>query len=184
MSFSTIIQRHACSSAVIRRHVSTKAAKRPNPKSHRTLPDAKMRALIALYHQADNFITPENLSQRIDEAFVSDTVESKLAFSRSNNPLKDLKNALADQRRAPKIAEWDSESLMRTYHTNGVTWSTLRTARELKVVEALYGVNATRVGDALPGLEVLEDSMKSKSRPRGTSDQDMKDILQDSENQP
>jgi hypothetical protein len=30
-----------------------------------------MRALVSLYHQCDTFVTPENLSQRIDEAFVS-----------------------------------------------------------------------------------------------------------------
>jgi hypothetical protein len=29
-----------------------------------------MRALVSLYHQCDSFITPENLSQKIDEAFV------------------------------------------------------------------------------------------------------------------
>ncbi|KAF8573944.1 hypothetical protein K439DRAFT_1552471 [Ramaria rubella] len=33
------------------------------------LPPAKLRALITLYHPSSTFITPANLSQRIDLAF-------------------------------------------------------------------------------------------------------------------
>jgi hypothetical protein len=49
-----------CTSLVIKRYISRAPAK----------DDARKRALVSLYHQCDTFITPENLSQKIDEAFV------------------------------------------------------------------------------------------------------------------
>ena len=48
------------SSMITKRHISGASSKH----------EARMRALVSLYHQCDSFITPENLSQKIDEAFV------------------------------------------------------------------------------------------------------------------
>ena len=41
-----------------------------------------MRALISLYHQAEDFITPENLSQEIDNAFAFKLTSTAIAPER------------------------------------------------------------------------------------------------------
>jgi hypothetical protein len=161
MSLSTVIQRRAHPAGFIRRHVSTKAAK-----SYNTLPSAKMRALISLYHQSDSFITPENLSQRIDDAFVPQKLSSRL--DRRNVTLQDLKGVLDAQRKAPKVSDWDQEAAVSRQYTdtsNMGQWSSLKTSRELKVIEALYGVDTTHPQKILPGLDVvLEGSENSGKR--------------------
>ncbi|GLB33576.1 hypothetical protein LshimejAT787_0104600 [Lyophyllum shimeji] len=181
MTLSPILQRCALQRGIIRRHVSTKTTK-PKPKQKRTLPDEKLRALIALYHQADSFITPENLSQRIDEAFLSSTEPRPNTFQPT---VKELQNALAVQRKAPKIAEWDQETLINRTPANGAAdyrvydkWSSVKTARELKVVEALYGVNAAKLGATHPGLEVLREAVTKKTVPEPLNPEDIKGFLE------
>lgn len=162
MSLPTIIQRRAHPGGFIRRHVSSKASP---VQSHHTLPSAKMRALISLYHQADTFITPENLLQRIDDAFVPQILDSGLA--RRNVTLQDLKGVLNSQRKAPKISDWDQEAVVsRKYSEGGAIgqWSSLKTSRELKVIEALYGVDTTHPQKILPGLEVVLEEGALKKR--------------------
>ncbi|KAF8897310.1 hypothetical protein BD779DRAFT_1490145 [Infundibulicybe gibba] len=157
MSIHAILPRRACVAQILKRHVSSRA---PNPQSHRSLPSAKMRALISLYHQSDTFVTPENLSQRIDEAFLP---ESPTATIHTSVTLKDLENALTDRRTAPRVSEWDMESVGRTLLPGDadIGWSALRAAREMKVIEALYGVDTTNPRAVFPGLEVLEESADS-----------------------
>jgi hypothetical protein len=111
-----------------------------------------MRALISLYHQAESFITPETLSERIDDAFVH--------YSRhpiqAPVSVRELESALTDRRNAPRISQWDQDVVgPGGYDTGG--WSSIRAAREQKVIEALYGVNFTN-DRVLPGLEALEES--------------------------
>ncbi|KAF9468946.1 hypothetical protein BDZ94DRAFT_554390 [Collybia nuda] len=160
MSLSTVVQRQAHPARCIRRHVSSKASSVP---SYRTLPSVKMRALISLYHQADTFITPENLSQRIDDAFVPQKPDSRL--DRRNVTLKDLKGVLDAQRKAPRVSDWDQEAVVSRQYSDAAEmgqWSSLKTSRELKVIEALYGVDTTHPRKILPGLDVvLEESKKS-----------------------
>lgn len=165
MSFSTC---RTYTAGIIRRHASSSA-------SHRSLPDAKMRALISLYHQTDTFITPENLSQRIDDAFVpQDRLDNKLG--RKTISMRDLSSALTEQRKAPKAIEWDDETLMKREVAFNMNWSSLKTARELKVVEALYGVNATQVGEVLPGLEIVEEAAKSNTIPHAMTQEEVADF--------
>lgn len=156
MSLSTILQRCVSPVRIIRRHVSAKSPKAP---SHRTLPDAKMRALISLYHQSDTFITPENLLERIDEVFLPSDPSASI---RPPITLRDLHNALHDQRNAPLSTEWDSAPsalLASDYPESKNEWSAMTDARELKVIEALYGVDTTHNRVTMPGLEVLEESV-------------------------
>lgn len=176
MSLSTTVRRQACSAGIIRRYVSSEAHK---AKSHRTLPDAKMRALISLYHQADTFITPENLSDRIDAAFVPPTIDTKLG--RRLVTVEDLKNALSDQRKAAKFTEWDENTFYRPRDYTSVNWSSLKTAREMKVIEALYGVSTLPTGQVLPSLEALEDV---ESIPKALSEEEMRDALQNTQGKP
>ena len=138
------------------RHVSTVQKN----SSAGALPPAKMRALISLYHQADTFITPKNLSQRIDEAFIpsirEDSGQAYLMFTtRPVIKTKELKELLEGQRKAPRATGPDRELKGGGMSDCRSTWSGQKKKRERKVIEALYGVEAERGGQMLPGLEVL-----------------------------
>ena len=165
MSLSTIIQRRTHQGGFIRRRVSSTTLK---VNSHRTLPDAKMRALISLYHQSDTFVTPENLSKRIDDAFIPHETQSGLGRL-SGESLKDLTHALHQLRRKPKLSDWDREAIV-SRTTDMITWSSGKGGREWKVIEALYGVDIPPSREVLPGLEVLEESAEPLQDSDGSDD--------------
>ncbi|KIL69134.1 hypothetical protein M378DRAFT_157353 [Amanita muscaria Koide BX008] len=156
---------------IYRRHASSTAQAR-SPKAAPaggTLPPQKLRALISIYHQADTFITPENLSRRIDEAFIPslrddkslslDMFPSSMAHFRELGMIvpNQLRDALEEQRKAPKVMEPDkdvgSPGIYDSRNTG--TWSGERKGRERKVMEALYGVEGVGSVEVLPGLDVL-----------------------------
>jgi hypothetical protein len=158
MSLPMVIQRRPHQAGFIRRHVSSTASK---VKSHRTLASPKMRALISLYHQSDAFVTPETLSQRIDDAFVHNR---RPGISHPpGESLRDFAQALSDLRKKPKLRDWNREGTVsratRATEVNSV-WSSFKAGREWKVIEALYGVDVTPSREVLPGLEVLEESVQ------------------------
>ncbi|KAJ7228885.1 hypothetical protein GGX14DRAFT_415612 [Mycena pura] len=124
------------------------------------LPPEKMRALIAMYHQAESFVTYENLSQKIDDAFTNRpeklVTDMSLAF-------KDFGAILRARQNAPKVTEWNPQVKFDPPTGNRNTlvrdrlWSNVYVARDSKVIEALYGVETVGTAKALPGLEALED---------------------------
>jgi len=154
--------------------------------SHSTLPPPKMRALISLYHQADSWVTPENLLEKIDEAF-SRSGSGSLAISagREENMVSvlDMKNYVKVRRDAPKMSQWDTSSSVGDSAIS--QWSESgKSRRDLKVLEALYGATAfdhssTTVSQQfLPGLELLqewgESALKDHNDDRESDDlQDM-----------
>jgi len=161
------------------RNLSTKShpttASEVNVLSQTTLPAPKMRALISLYHQADSWVTPENLLQKIDEAFVPSDANS-LSLPRTERienmvSVSDMKNSISLMRNAPKMAQWDSSSPGgEARYSPSSEWSESgKNRRDLKVIEALYGVeattfdhNSTNVSQPFsPGLEVLQESAAS-----------------------
>ena len=144
-----------------------------------------MRALISLYHQADSWVTPENLSQKIDEAFV-DPGSLALSTGREENmvSVSDMKNYIGIRRKAPKMAQWDSSSS--GGDSDASQWSESgKNRRDLKVLEALYGVTAfdhtsTNISQAfLPGLEVLQESASSVMQDHNDDREaeDLRDLL-------
>ncbi|EKM59694.1 uncharacterized protein PHACADRAFT_250355 [Phanerochaete carnosa HHB-10118-sp] len=144
-----------------RRHVSTKVIpKAPKPSStdipsHTTLPPAKMRALISLYHQAENFITPENLSAQIDEVFVYRPQRSAMSAERETL-LKDLRSELLERRTLPKMGEGKSvysSVRQQQQQSERESWSRAKSTRETRVMHALYGTEDA----GKPGLEILEE---------------------------
>jgi hypothetical protein len=113
-----------------------------------------MRALISLYHQSDSFITIENLSERIDRAFLNNDPLAR--FMTPNASHTDLKHVVEERRRAPRMGAWDDRSSSFPYHLDqtNAAWSDRNSSREQSVVEAFYGVD--RGGK--PGLGVLEET--------------------------
>ena len=134
--------------------------------SNITLPLPKMRALISLYHQADSWITPDNLLENIDKAFLnSDQLALSTKREESLVSVAEMKTYIQLMRNAPKMAQWDSNlSGGNDFYTS--QWSEFgnNSRRDIKVIEALYGVTAfdhkpTKISQAfLPGLEVLRES--------------------------
>ena len=103
-----------------------------------------MRALISLYHQSKDFISPSNLSDRIDEVFAKDFYANGTIFAGHGH----LVSMLAERRATPTMGNTQTKEQI----TTGA-WSVGPAAeRERMVVDALYGVN-----DELPGLETLLD---------------------------
>ena len=138
---------------VIKRYVSSKSYKQQSSQS-----PAKMRALVSLYHETEHFVTPENLSQKIDEAFFpSDRVIAVSGDSAKRHvyeTVEDLQNKVGDRRRVPRIGEYNDED----FHIpalQGEGWSSAEHERVKAVAEALYGT----VKRSKPGLEVLEESV-------------------------
>ena len=129
----------------------------------------KLRALISLYHQADTFITPENLSQRIDEAFIPDAGKTPVQQGPDFMTVKRLEDELERQRMEPKVMEPDTEKKGNPSPTHGGSWSGRVSAREGKVLEALYGVERGRGNEMLPGLDVV---MEERERLRKDTEAD------------
>ena len=133
--------------------------------SHTSLPSAKMRALVALYHQSETWITPENLLARIDHTFVisksQNTPETTGPHWERSITYDEIEKAKRVILNAPKMSKWDltaGDPLNVRYESNaGNSWSNNRATRERKVIEALYGVVTTQE-KMLPGLEVVKES--------------------------
>ena len=103
-----------------------------------------MRALISLYHQSKGFISPENLSDKIDEVFAKDFYANSSMFAGYNS----LVSMVNERKAAPTIGNVQTKEQIATR-----TWSVGPAAkREQMVIDALYGVN-----EDLPGLEALLD---------------------------
>jgi hypothetical protein len=122
--------------------------KMPDPPG---LPPERMRALIALYHQADSFITRENLSRRIDEAFLGLETNPPFVGLQTLSP-EELKKRVGTRRVEPLIGMRED---VNTWRTVGKTWSSHVSPRALAVQAALYGTYEG--GRELPGLETLEE---------------------------
>ncbi|KAG2339904.1 hypothetical protein BDR05DRAFT_1061895 [Suillus weaverae] len=77
---------------VFKRHISRAASKH----------HVRMRALVSLYHQCDTFVTPENLSQKIDEAFVPQTNSVNLTSNFDKRSFAELKRLVAEREEEPR----------------------------------------------------------------------------------
>ncbi|KAE9399025.1 hypothetical protein BT96DRAFT_976095 [Gymnopus androsaceus JB14] len=154
MMQTSLRQYASTSSRVLKRHSSTKSA------APHALSPEKMRALISLYHQSDTFITPENLSERIDKAFTGGARESALVTPAQQPGVDTLNTFYRQTKMAPKFSEWDREKRyfgVPQVNEDG-TWSgPTYSKREWKVIEALYGVDASGKFEPMPGLEALEE---------------------------
>ena len=114
-----------------------------------------MRALVSLYQQSDTFLTPSNLSKKIDEEFVYKFVMGSNVSSLEELTYRDLAAQYTSLRAAPKIGDTRvmDTTLWAVPPKERISWSDDRNNRETMVQRALYGLDVQK----RPGLEVLEE---------------------------
>ncbi|KAG6820449.1 hypothetical protein H0H93_000445 [Arthromyces matolae] len=153
-------------------HASKKTPPRP-------LSDDKLRALISLYHQTDTFITRENLTQRIDEAFlVKRDLRPTLV---STGGVRGLEDSVKAQRERAKVTEWNQDK-NNEYEHPGKGWSSSAVGRERRVKETLFGLNDGAEHEKLenlPGLEILRDELAADVQKE--LERDVGDLLNEKE---
>jgi len=149
----TLVHRSLLLRPSFTRHFSSNSKNAKPSSAHRqstpSLPPEKLRALISLYHQSRDLITPSNLSEKIDEIFSTGHFSSNSSgtFFASK---RELDSALEQRNTQPRIGE----PSLPTY-TSERTWNALR-SRENEVYDAIYGVDKLRN----PGLDALLDEEK------------------------
>ncbi|KAJ3723227.1 hypothetical protein C8R42DRAFT_775427 [Lentinula raphanica] len=158
LSLASQLRSSTSCSARVTRHQLRHASRTIKPAPHALSPE-KMRALISLYHQSETYITPENLSERIDEAFTEKQTADKLAFGLQKAGVDNLSQFYTDAKLAPKFSEWNREKMR---FGEGIWSKATYSRREWKVVEALYGVDASGPLEPMPGLEALEEGEDAK----------------------
>ncbi|OBZ76536.1 hypothetical protein A0H81_03539 [Grifola frondosa] len=132
MSTSSVLRaslRRAGSSSC-KRYSSTNAAASSSansPADTVSLPAAKMRALVTLYQQSGDYITPENLDEAIDAAFI----HNPSANFTSLNPEESyfaLMDRLHERQILPRVGEANSVSPVSS-NRSSETWSEYRMRR-------------------------------------------------------
>jgi hypothetical protein len=100
--------------------------------------DTKMEALVSLYHQSDRFITPENLSAAIDEAFTS---SASVGDDQTKHSLAEFFRMRDRQKESPKffLGKDDSYSSVHSPESMGPGWMDSKSKRVDKVYHALMG---------------------------------------------
>ena len=117
------------------------------------LPEAKLRALITLYHRSSSFITPANLSSRIDSAFTgtSSIIGSSGTYSMEYRVLE-AQVLHKRERTTPKSLNYRNVPLN---NFDPTTWSgVMRGERQALVSATLWGI---KVGGR-PSLETVQET--------------------------
>ncbi|KIM67913.1 hypothetical protein SCLCIDRAFT_1210059 [Scleroderma citrinum Foug A] len=141
------------SKAGVHRPVTSSLARRQlSSKSHN---DIKMNALVNLYHQSDRFITPETLSDAIDEAF---TKHETLFDDKGRHSFAELVQRRARQRHSPKFFLGRDQFHPTAYQSSGMGpgWIDSKEKRVDRVYEALVGT--TR--DGKPSWTAVKENAK------------------------
>lgn len=136
-----------------RRSVSSKA-KLQSPH------DRKMEALVSLYHQANTFITPENLSVAIDQAF---TQPLNIGEDQKMHSFAEIFQMKRRQKESPKffLGRDGSSSFTHSSESMGPGWTESRSRRVDRVYRALMGTQR----DGRPSwLALKENARRVKSQ--------------------
>lgn len=117
--------------------------------------DKKMEALVSLYHQSNTFITPENLSAVIDQAF---TQPLNIAEDQKKHSFAELFQMKKRQRESPKffLGRDDSSSFTHSSESMGPGWTESRSRRVDRVYRALMGTQR----DGRPSWLALKENGK------------------------
>ncbi|THG97652.1 hypothetical protein EW026_g4386 [Hermanssonia centrifuga] len=161
---TSVLRRSLRRIPVLHRHVAASAPKgqqelpaentldSSEPKQHPP-PSAKTRALISIYHQAGDFISPDNLSAAIDKAFLDDVETPASLYQGRETSLGTLQQQMLERWKLPKVGTGKEQIIDRRRNPMPGRWSDMKSHRELAVMGALYGTD----GSAEPSLEVLEE---------------------------
>lgn len=140
--------------SALKRKITSQASSGDAPEF--SLPPAKLRALISIYHQSAHFITPQNLSAAIDRAFIGDsaTVAVNVPVEAS---FEDIREKLKSRRIVPATGPWSTnETHFKVSDASGQAWASRRSEKEQKVIDVLYGSDR----EGKPGFEILEEERK------------------------
>ncbi|KAI0269258.1 hypothetical protein BC834DRAFT_865591 [Gloeopeniophorella convolvens] len=143
----TTTRRVARQTTPLIRRMSSKPNPQTPPPSF-ALPPEKLRALISLYHQSKSFITPENLDEAIDRAFVE--VPSMTFHGNRRLDWPTLRLEAKERRTQPKYGLPESLESPISMYASGYKE---KEDRMEKVFDALYGTYEVNK----PGLELLQD---------------------------
>jgi hypothetical protein len=113
------------------------------------LPPEKLRALVALYHQSESFVTLENLDEAIDRAFADAANVRVFGTQRLDWPT--LRLEVKERERLSKFGL--PETLGSALNMYEPGWEQ-REGRIEQVFDAMYGTWRTNK----PGLELLQDT--------------------------
>ena len=131
------------------RHVSSKPNLRTTPPDGFALPPQKLRALVTLYHQSKSFITPENLDEAIDSAFLE--VPGMRAFGQRKMDWPSLRLEVKERELLSKFGLPETLGSALSMYEAGYE---KREGRIEQVFDAMYGTWQTNK----PGLELLQDT--------------------------
>ncbi|KAN0140006.1 hypothetical protein V8E53_001902 [Lactarius tabidus] len=141
----SIARRVARKPTPLARYVSSKQT--PSPGF--ALPPQKLRALVTLYHQSKSFITPENLDQAIDHAFLD--VPAMRTFGHRKIDWPSLRLEVKERERLSKFGLPETLTSSLSMYEAGYEE---REGRIEQVFDAMYGTWQTNK----PGLELLQDT--------------------------
>lgn len=121
--------------------------------------DKKMEALVSLYHQSNTFITPENLSAVIDQAF---TQPLNISDDQRKHALVEFYKMKKDHSESPKFfLGRDDGSSPHSSESMGPGWTESRSRRVDRVYRALMGTQR----DGRPSwLALKENGRRVKSQ--------------------
>jgi len=141
----SIVRRVARRPTPLARHLSSQQTPPPGF----ALPPKKLRALVTLYHQSKTFITPENLDEAIDRAFLD--VPAMRAFGHRKMDWPDLRLEVKERQLLSKYGLPETLASSLGMYEPGYE---KREGRVEQVFDAMYGTWETNK----PGLELLQDT--------------------------
>ncbi|KAH0839699.1 hypothetical protein J3R83DRAFT_620 [Lanmaoa asiatica] len=117
--------------------------------------DKRMESLVSLYHQSNTFITPENLSAVIDQAF---TQPLHIAEDQKKHSMAEMFKMKMHYRESPKffLGRDDGSSSPHNSETMGPGWIESRSRRVDRVYRALMGTQR----DGRPSWLALKENTK------------------------
>ncbi|KAF8524722.1 hypothetical protein JB92DRAFT_2702959, partial [Gautieria morchelliformis] len=129
-------------------------------------PPARVRALIVLYHRSSSFITPANLSSRIDNAF-TETLSRTNTATTYQSSYKGLdarvrRNRETEGTPPPLLYKW---VVLNDFENT--TWSGSQGERKAIVNAALWGI---QIGGR-PSLETVQETSATNEKENDLLDQ-------------
>lgn len=114
-----------------------------------------MEALVSLYHQSNTFITPENLSAVIDQAF---TQPLDISEDQRKHSFAEIFRMRKLRKESPKffLGRDDGSLSLHTSESMGPGWTESRSRRVDRVYRALMGTQK----DGLPSWVALKENGK------------------------